>query len=135
MKCQWGAEYDDPQAWTVPFENDEEFIFWNNSTDPEIQEIREKWKAQIALGASYATDIDARYKEFAEAENILISNAIVVPFSINYGDGYVISKLNEFEGEYSTYGLANQKFKYYKKLEESMKVKEYEQAYEKWLEE
>ena len=135
LKCQWGAEYDDPQAWTVPFENDEEFIFWNNSKDPEIQEIREKWKAQIALGASYATDIDARYKEFAEAENILISNAIVVPFSINYGDGYVISKLNEFEGEYSTYGLANQKFKYYKKLEESMKVKEYEQAYEKWLEE
>ena len=124
MKCQWGGKYDDPQTYTEPFENDEEFIFWNNSTDPKIQAIRDKWKNQVELAASYSTDIDTRYKEFAEAENILISNAIVVPFSINNDDGYVISNLNEFEGEFSPYGLANQRYKYYKKLDTSMKSEE-----------
>ena len=48
------------------------------------------------------------------------------------GDGYVMSKLNEFEGEYSVYGLATQRYKFYRIYDDSMSMEEFETEYEKW---
>ncbi len=134
MKCRWGADYEDPQTWTEPFEDDGDYTFWQLSDNSEIKKIHKKWQEQIDLASSITDDNDRRFTEFAEAENIIISNAIVVPFSIMNGDGYIMSKLNEFEGEYSSYGMARQRYKYYKKHEKSMNLEEYEKAYAEWIE-
>ena len=134
MKCRWGADYEDPQTWTEPFEDDGDYTFWQLSDNSEIKKIHKKWREQIDLASSITDDNDRRFTEFAEAENIIISNAIVVPFSIMNGDGYIMSKLNEFEGEYSSYGMARQRYKYYKKHEKSMNLEEYEKAYAEWIE-
>ncbi len=58
----------------------------------------------------------------------------MIPISIMNGDGYVMSKINEFEGEYSAYGIASQRYKFCKIYDDSMNMEEFEEEYNKWRE-
>ena len=134
MKCRWGADYADPQTWSEPFEDDGEYTFWHENEDSRIVKIHDEWKSEIDEAKKISKNADNRFSAFAEAETLLIDNAIVVPFSIMNGDGYVMSKLDEFEGEYSSYGMARQRYKLYNLQEDSMNMEEYNEKYADWIE-
>ncbi|MBR1624091.1 MAG: peptide ABC transporter substrate-binding protein, partial [Pseudobutyrivibrio sp.] len=134
MKCRWGADYADPQTWTEPFENDGEYMFWHECKDEGIVSLHSKWRKKVDEAEVITDDLNARFEAFAEAEALLIDHAVIVPFSIMSGDGYVMSKLNEFEGEYSSYGMARQRYKLFKLHETSMNMTDFEEAYNNWLE-
>ncbi|WP_049945745.1 peptide ABC transporter substrate-binding protein [Butyrivibrio sp. LC3010] len=134
MKCRWGADYEDPQTWTEPFMDDGEYMFWHLTDNSNIMKIREEWNARIDEASRITSDIEKRMETFAQAEELILKNTIVIPLSIMNGEGYVMSKLNDFEGEYAPYGMANQRYKNYKLHEDSMNIEEYEAEYKKWLE-
>ena len=134
MKCNWGADYADPQTWTEPFAEGNNYNFWDTSEDEETQAIFAEWSAKVAEAAAIVDDDEARYAAFAEAEAILIEHAIIVPYSVD-GGGYEVSKLNTFEGEYAPYGMAQLRYKYMKVYEDSMSMEEYEEALAAWEEE
>ena len=89
----------------------------------------------MAEASAIYDDDEARYTAFAEAERILIDHAIIVPYSISLGDGYVVSKLNPLEGEYAPYGVATERYKYQHLGETSMSMDEFKAAMQQWEEE
>ncbi len=153
MSTNWGADYADPQTYTEPFGLDNSYGFWDKSEDPETHELFCKWyemvygtEAAIEKGLRDASipesdwvtgaaqiydDEEARYTAFAEAEALLIENAIIVPFKIDSG-GYSVSNLNPMEGEYAPYGVAQQRYKFQHLLPTSMSMDEYNEVYEQW---
>ena len=145
MKCNWGADYADPQTWTDPFkEQSNSYNFMATDEDyevgqmtstnksPETQALVAQYYELVNAAKSITTDEEARYAAFAEAEAFLIEHAFVVPFSIS-NSGYVATRLNIFEAEYAPYGLALQRFKFQKLREEPMSMDEYTQLYTQWL--
>ena len=132
LKCNWGADYADPQTWTEPFTADNNYNFWDKSESEETQAVFREWSDKVAEAEAIYDDDEARYTAFAEAEQILIDHAIIVPFSISLGDGYVVSKLNPFEGEFAPYGVANQRYKFQTKSDKSMSMDEFNAALEQW---
>lgn len=134
MKCRWGADYADPQTWTEPFEEDGEYTFWHENKDENIHKLNQDWEELIKKASSITDDEYRRYNAFSEAEALIIENAIVIPFSIMNGDGYIMDKLDPFEGEYSTYGMAPQRYKLHHLMDDSMDLDEFNKKYEEWLE-
>lgn len=135
MKCRWGADYADPQTWTEPFEDDGEYMFWHTCEDARVKKVHDEWREIIGEASAIYDDESARYTKFAEAERLLIDHAIIIPFSIMSGDGYIFSKIDQFEGEYAPYGIANQRYKLYHLNDASMGMAEFDAAYEKWKQE
>ena len=123
MKCNWGADYADPQTWTDPFSKTNTYNFMNQDASrsvgdvacdhkgAETQAIVEEYYRLVDAAKAITTDEAARYTAFAEAEAHLINHAIIVPYSISF-TGYVATRLNAFEGEYAPDGLALQRYKY-----------------------
>lgn len=132
MKCRWGADYADPQTWTEPFADDGEYMFWHTCEDARVRKVHDAWQETIGEASAIYDDESARYTKFAEAERLLIDHAIIIPFSIMSGDGYIFSKIDQFEGEYAPYGIANQRYKLFHLNDASMSMEEFDAAYEKW---
>lgn len=145
MKCNWGADYADPQTWTDPFKSqDNSYNFMAQDPNleigqkpctnksPETQALMEEYYALIDAAKAITNDDEARYTAFAEAEAFLIEHAIVVPFSIS-SSGYVATRLNVFEAQYAPYGMALQCFKFQKLREEPMGLEEFNSLYDQWL--
>ncbi|WP_408071876.1 peptide ABC transporter substrate-binding protein [Butyrivibrio sp. JL13D10] len=134
MKCRWGADYDDPSTWTKPFTDEGAYMFWHLCSDENVKKIHDEWQAKIQEASNITSDIEKRMETYAEAESIILEHAIVIPMSIMNGDGYVMSKINEFEGEYSAYGIASQRYKFCRIYEDSMNMEEFEKEFNKWKE-
>ncbi|SDA57571.1 peptide/nickel transport system substrate-binding protein [Butyrivibrio sp. INlla18] len=132
MKCRWGADYEDPQTWTEPFEEEDDYSFWHQCEDEKVKEVCEIWEKQKDNASEITDNENLRFEAFAEAERLILDHAIVVPFSIMIGDGYVMDKINEFEREYSSYGMAKQRYKGCHLYEDSMDMEEYQKAYKEW---
>jgi oligopeptide transport system substrate-binding protein len=135
LKCNWGADYADPQTWTEPFTEGNNYNFWDTSEDENTKAIYEEWSAKVAEATAIYDDDEARYTAFAEAEQILIDHAIIVPYSISSGDGYMVSKLNPMEGEFAPYGVALERYKYEHLGDTSMSMDEFNEALATWEEE
>ncbi len=143
MKCNWGADYADPQTWTDPFGKDNTYNFMNQDAkrtvadqtcdhkSAETQAIVEKYFELQDAAKAITTDDAARYTAFAEAEAYLIEHAIVIPYSISF-TGYVATRLNCFEGQYAPYGLALQRFKYQSLQDEPMNLEKFETLNAQW---
>ena len=143
MKCNWGADYADPQTWTDPFSKTNTYNFMNQDASrsvgdvacdhkgAETQAIVEEYYRLVDAAKAITTDEAARYTAFAEAEAHLINHAIIVPYSISF-TGYVATRLNAFEGEYAPYGLALQRYKYQHLLEEPMNMAKFTAEKDKW---
>ncbi len=143
MKCNWGADYADPQTWTDPFSKTNTYNFMNQDASrsvgdvacdhkgAETQAIVEEYYRLVDAAKAITTDEAARYTSFAEAEAHLINHAIIVPYSISF-TGYVATRLNAFEGEYAPYGLALQRYKYQHLLEEPMNMAKFTAENDKW---
>ena len=133
MKCNWGADYADPQTWAEPFTEGNNYNFWDISEDEETQAIYQEWTDKVTEAEAICTDDEARYNTFAEAEKLLIDHAIIVPFKIDDG-GYTASKVNPLEGEFAPYGVALQRYKFQHLGEKSMSMDEFNTALAEWEE-
>ena len=133
MKCNWGADYADPQTWSEPFTEGNNYNFWDISEDEETQAIYQEWTDKVTEAEAICTDDEARYNTFAEAEKLLIDHAIIVPFEISNG-GYTASKVNPLEGEFAPYGVALQRYKFQHLGEKSMSMDEFNTALAEWEE-
>ncbi|MEG0597805.1 MAG: peptide ABC transporter substrate-binding protein, partial [Oscillospiraceae bacterium] len=128
MKCNWGADYADPQTWTDPFNaggtlKNSSYNFMYTVEDAvmagtaatsktaDTQKIVSDYAALLKTAKGITNDEAARYTAFAEAEAQLLSHAMVIPYSVS-SDGYVATRTNVFEAQYAPYGLALQRFKY-----------------------
>lgn len=146
MKCNWGADYADPQTWTDPFGKSNTYNFMNQDASrtlgdganascdhksAETQAVVEEYYRLVDAAKAITTDEHARYTAFAEAEALLIEHAIIVPYSISF-TGYVATRLNAFEGQYAPYGLALQRYKGQHLLSEPMNMAKFTEENDKW---
>ena len=144
MKCNWGADYADPQTWTDPFkELDNSYNFMGTDADTvigqepctnksaETQALTDQYYDLVEAAKAITTDTEARYAAFAEAEAFLIDHAFVIPFSIS-NNGYIATRLNIFEAQYAPYGMALQSYKFQKLRDEPMSMDEYNELYAQW---
>ena len=131
MKCNWGADYADPQTWTEPFKPDNGYGFWDKSEDESTQAVYQEWSAAVAKADAIYDDEAARYEAYAEAEKILLDHAIIVPYSID-GGGFEASRISVLEGEYAPYGVANLRYKFKTLHDDSMSMDEFSDALAQW---
>ncbi len=131
MKCNWGADYADPETWTDPFQPGSSYCFIDKSTDPATMALYQEYCDLVATAKTIVTDIDARYEAFAKAEAFLLDHAFALPIHV-IGGGYVISNLNPFEGQYAPFGGASARYKDQHILETSMSMDEWNKDYEEW---
>ncbi|NCB63913.1 MAG: peptide ABC transporter substrate-binding protein, partial [Clostridia bacterium] len=95
MKCNWGADYADPQTWTDPFTANNTYNFMNqdagrevagkpcDSKSAETQALVAQYYELTAKAKAIVNDDNARYTAFAEAEAFLIEHGFVIPFHIS----------------------------------------------------
>ena len=69
-------------------------------------------------------DIDARYKAFADAEALLINNALVIPRGMSV-PAYLATRLNYWEGQYASTGFSNKRLKGIHVLDHYVSMDEY----------
>lgn len=148
MKCNWGADYADPQTWTDPFypsgtTQNSTYNFMYTVSDPvmagtaaigktpETQAIVEQYKALVDTARLITDDDAARYAAFAEAEALLLEHAFLIPMWVDT-KGYTASRLNEFERQYAPYGLAGQRFKGMHVYEEAVSPSVFAERYAAW---
>lgn len=143
MKCNWGADYADPQTWTDPFITTNTYNFMNQDASRSVADAPcdNKSEATQALVAEYYALVDAaraitddeaaRYTAFAQAEAFLIEHAMVIPFHVST-DGYVATRLNVFEAQYAPYGLALQRYKYQHLMDTPMSMEQFNELYAQW---
>ena len=131
MKCNWGADYADPQTWTDPFAEDSSYSFINKSEDPTTQALYAEYQALVEEAKAITNDMDARYEAFAKAEAFLLDHAFAQPIHIS-SRSYQMCNLNVFEGQYASFGMAPLRFKDQHLYDTSMSIAEYQAAYADW---
>lgn len=133
IEANWGPDYADPSTYTEPFSVDGTY------NKPELAEGYTEANGQtiylnLLEKAKATIDTEARYNLFAKAEAFLIDEAFVIPYAVG-GSGYVASKLNPFEAQYSPFGVTAEKFKGQKVLEKPMSNDEFKEALAQWEQE
>jgi len=79
----------------------------------------------VRAGEQITDDIDARYKAFADAETLLITNALVIPRGMSV-PAYLATRLNYWEGQYASTGFSNKRLKGIHVLDHYVSMDEYE---------
>lgn len=127
LLCNWGPDYADPETYSDPF------VTGSNYNKPELAQgdVGIKYEELLAKAKAEVNDINKRYELFAEAESYLINQAIVIPYSVG-GEGYVASKLNPFDAQFSPFGVISQKFKGQTMLDKPMSNDEFKTGLKKW---
>ena len=147
MRCNWGADYADPETWTDPFavtkDSDTGAIVGNsyNKMDLMLTDDYEQFTETRAFLTDYyaavdtakaeVVDMPGRYNLFADAEAMLINNAIVVPYFISPA-GYQVTKLNIFEAEYAPFGISTLRYKHQHLSDDFITAEEYEASFTEW---
>ena len=132
MKCNWGADYADPETWTDPFTDGSSYSFIYKSQDPTTQALFAQYAALVDAAKAITTDTEARYEAFAKAESFLLDHAFALPIHTS-NRSYSMSKLNVFEGQYAPFGVAYLRYKGQHLYDDSMSVAEFQAAYAEWL--
>ena len=117
LKCNWGADYADPQTFTEIFDSDSLSHFLPSLGEkltimPTITEYYEL----LTEAKGNVLDLKERYLAFSNAEAYLIQHALVIPFSMSPVT-YQMTKLNIYEGSYASFGVSTSRYKgmkYYK---------------------
>jgi oligopeptide transport system substrate-binding protein len=143
MKCNWGADYADPQTWTDPFSDGNSYNFMytddakimgdipaNNKT-AETQALVDEYYALVDVAKASVSDEHDRFDAFAKAEAFLINHAFIVPYSVD-SDGYMSSTLDPFSVMFAPYGLSPYRFKGGVLLQDPMSMEDYNKAYAQW---
>ncbi len=144
MRCNWGADYQDPETFAEPFvikkdaETGERVGNSYNRMDLMLDSDFEETKS--ILNAYYATtdaaraetsDMTARYAKFAQAEAMLIESALFIPYYISPAE-YHVSKLNSYEGSYASFGMSILRYKGQKLYDHFITAEEDAANYAAW---
>lgn len=154
MLCNWGPDYADPETYSDPWSLGYTYNWPELCTDPQhltgriytaedmaagvfdeeefIGTPETVYIKMVQEGKDEKLDIAKRYTSFANAEAYLIDHAFVVPFHRQAESGYVVSKLSVFDGCYSPFGVASQKYEGRHLLEEPISMDEYYAQEEAW---
>lgn len=136
MRCNWGADYADPETWTDPFAADNNFNFMDKMLDSDFAEtkaILEQYYAAVEEAKAETVDLAKRYELFAIAERYMIDNALVIPYNLSAAS-YQVTKLNIFEGEFAPFGISSLRFKYQTLYDDFVTAEQYEAALAAWQE-
>lgn len=135
MKCNWGADYADPETWTDPFYQEAgslgyKYAFMRTAIDENtaaaatVQEYFDLVDAAKEITAN--AQKNERYDAFAKAEAHLIEHALVIPYGISISS-YIATKLDVFEGQYASCGIVpNERYKGQHLQEDFISLEEYE---------
>ncbi|MBQ7114736.1 MAG: peptide ABC transporter substrate-binding protein [Clostridia bacterium] len=86
----------------------------------------------VEKGRAEGVDIQKRFDYFAQAEALLINNAMVIPCYVGAAK-YQATKLNVFEGSYAACGYAVGMYKGMHLQDEFISMDQYEANYQAWL--
>lgn len=152
MRTNWGADYIDPQTWTDPFDgkdnldpdtgkvignsyNRMDAIYYDEDKAalyPETAAALTQYYTKVEEAKAEVKDMTKRYLLFAEAEDVLIEHALVVPFYISPAT-YVATKVDIFEGQYSPSGVSRLRFKGQTIKDEFIDMEEFAANNQAWL--
>ncbi len=130
MKCNWGADYADPNTYTDPFYDGT--YNWPEKATEYLDEngVSEYYKL-VDAARVITEDMNARYEAYAKAESFLINHALVIPYGQDNG-GYTASRLNPFDSPFTPFGISSERFKGQTLLDAPMSTDQYYDALEKW---
>lgn len=103
-------------------------------SDPDLKNVRDILKQYyelVEMGKAEGVDLDKRFDYFAQAEALLINNAMVMPCYCGAAK-YQATKLNIFEGAYAPCGYAKLTYKGMKLQDHFITMKEYEKNMKDW---
>ncbi len=134
LKCNWGADYADPETWTDPFYQAEgsdgykyAFLRTAISENTAAADTVKEYFGLVEAAKAITADAqkDERYHAFAKAEAYLIDHALVIPYGISVSD-YIATRLNVFEGQYASCGtVPNLRYKGHHLLDHFVSLEEY----------
>ena len=144
MRCNWGADYADPETFSEPFDEKidpdtglhagRNYCFMDKMLDTDNEEtkaILTEYYADVAAAEAITTDTEARYNAFATAEAWLIKNAMVIPYNVDAAS-YQLTKLNIFESQYASFGISTLRYKGMHVYDDFITAEEYEANYDAW---
>ena len=132
MKCNWGADYADPETWTDPFVEGSKYNFIFKSEDAETKALFAEYTDLVNAAKAITNDMDARFEAFAKAEALLLKHGFALPIHTS-SRSYQMSNLNVFEGQYAPFGNANLRYKDQHLYADSMSLTDWQAAYADWL--
>ena len=135
LLCNWGADYSDPETETDPFYQAEDsrgmrYAYLRTGVEDgfitgDTADAIMQYMTAIEAAKQITDDIDARYKAFADAEALLINNALVIPRGMSV-PAYLATRLNYWEGQYASTGFSNKRLKGIHVLDHYVSMEEYE---------
>ena len=135
LLCNWGADYSDPETETDPFYQAEDsrgmrYAYLRTGVEDgfitgETADAVMAYMNAIEAAKQITDDINARYKAFADAETLLITNALVIPRGMSV-PAYLATRLNYWEGQYASTGFSNKRLKGIHVLDHYVSMDEYE---------
>lgn len=134
----WGADYGDPQNYLVQEVMDNDNAFWavkySHPEDAASEEALEEFRTFTDMAAAadaISSDLDERYKAYAEAEAYMIEHALVIPAYFNIS--WQLTHVNDYSKINAMFGIQNNKYKNWETSTEAYTTEEYEafeEAYE-----
>ncbi|MCL1913684.1 MAG: ABC transporter substrate-binding protein [Eubacteriaceae bacterium] len=143
MKCNWGADFADPQTWAEPFSYGNSYGFFYTDADNMLgdkprssktastQALAAEYYGLVDIAKSAVSDIGERYEAFSKAEAFIIEHAFFIPFSVD-SNGYTVDRIDPFTVPSSPFGVSQFRFKGVSLLDKPMSASEFEAAYTKW---
>lgn len=135
LLCNWGADYSDPETESDPFyqaanSRGTRYAYLRTGVEDgfitgETADAIMQYMTAIEEAKQITDDINARYEAFANAEALLINNALVVPMGMSV-PAYIATRLNYWEGQYASTGFSNKRLKGIHVLDHYVSMAEYE---------
>ncbi|TJX14201.1 peptide ABC transporter substrate-binding protein [Tissierella creatinini] len=134
LECNWGPDYADPETYTDPFTPDGTYNFPHLAEGYAEDNGKNIYENKVNAAKAERLDIENRLNLFAQAESFLINEAFVIPYSAG-GGGYVASRLNPFESQYSPFGVSSERYKGQKVMKTPMNSQDFTKGLKLWEEE
>ena len=131
MKCNWGADYADPETWTDPFSPTQKYSYIYKSENEDTMALYNEYWSMVEEAKCITADMEARYEAFAKAEAFLLEHGFAIPIHCN-SRSYQMSNLNVFEGQYAPFGVASLRYKDQYLYDGSMSLEQFKAAYNEW---
>jgi len=131
MKCNWGADYADPETWTDPFNDTSKYNFIYKSQDPATVALYAEYTDLVNTAKAITNDMDARFEAFAKAEAMLLEHGFALPIHTS-SRSYQMSNVNVFESQYAPFGVAYLRYKDQHLYADSMSLADWQAAYADW---
>lgn len=135
LLCNWGADYSDPETETDPFyqaagDRGMRYAYLRTGVEDgfitgDTADAILAYMDAVEAAKKITDDINARYEAFANAEALLINNALVVPMGMSVPK-YIATRLNYWEGQYASTGFSNKRLKGIHVLDHYVSMSEYE---------